>query len=393
LSCFGDLDLSRTCVNCGKKADDTPSLPHHLPQRTVLNNKYLVQKALGEGGFGITYLAWDLSQGIKTAIKEYYPSGYVNRVPKSNQVIINSKQNQAASNRGLKRFIDEAKVLAKIKNLPGIVSVKDFFSANGTAYIVMEFLDGISLKKFMQRKGGRITMDEVITILRPVMESLCSVHDLGLIHRDISPDNILITKYNEVKLIDFGAAKQSNLDGKSLSIVLKQGFAPEEQYRTHGEQGPWTDVYALGVTMYYCITGKLPPESIQRMYKDTIVKPSEYSVQISPLQEAALMKSLAVFAKNRYQDVKQLIAGLFGNKKPITAPLSNQTPQKEAKAFTPSPAPAPYFRPIPVPQNPPQLNTDKTNKKTDETPVPKTVDERKKAIAENRRKQQEKHGK
>lgn len=133
LFCFGDLDLQRSCVNCGKKADDTPSLPHHLPQRTVLNNKYLISKALGEGGFGITYLAWDLAQGIKTAIKEYYPSGYVNRVPKSNQVIINSKQNQAASNRGLKRFIEEAKVLAKIKNLPGIVSVRDFFSANGTA--------------------------------------------------------------------------------------------------------------------------------------------------------------------------------------------------------------------------------------------------------------------
>ena len=335
MNCFGDLNLQRVCVNCTKKSDDTPSLPHHLPQRTVLNNRYLVSKALGEGGFGITYLAWDLTQGTKCAIKEYYPSGYVNRVPKSNQVIINSKQNQAASNRGLKRFIDEAKILARIKNLPGIVSVKDFFSANGTAYIVMEFLDGISLKKYMQRKGGRITTDEVLTILRPVMESLIHVHDMNLIHRDISPDNILITKYNEVKLIDFGAAKQSNLDGKSLSIVLKQGFAPEEQYRTHGEQGPWTDIYALGVSIYYCITGKLPPESIQRMYKDAIVKPSEHKAVISHAQENALMKSLAVFSKNRYQDMDQMIKGLYGVRSIKTASATTQP--KGIVSITPTP--------------------------------------------------------
>ncbi|MDR2201603.1 MAG: serine/threonine protein kinase [Clostridiales bacterium] len=312
LYCFGDLDSSRCCTSCKKKSDDAPNPPHHLPQRTVLNNKYLIYKALGEGGFGITYLAWDLIAGVRVAVKEYFPSGYVNRVPKSNQVIINSQQNKAASNRGLKRFIEEAKMLAKIKNMPGIVSVRDFFSANGTAYIVMEFLDGISFKKYVQRKGGKISTDEVLGILRPVMESLISVHNLGLIHRDISPDNILITKQNEVKLIDFGAAKQSNLDGKSLSIVLKQGFAPEEQYRTHGEQGPWTDIYALGVTIYYAITGGLPPESIQRMYKDTIIKPSEKGAAITPQQESALMKSLAVYAKNRYQNVQQMIAGLYG---------------------------------------------------------------------------------
>lgn len=314
LNCFGTLDSGRVCLSCKKKADDTPAPHHHLPVRTVLADKYLICRALGEGGFGITYLAWDTERSIKVAIKEYFPSGYVNRMPRSNQVIINSKQNQAASNRGLKRFIDEAKTLAKIKNLPGIVSVRDFFSANGTAYIVMEYLDGISLKKYLQRKGGRIPCDEILTILRPIMDSLVSVHKLGMIHRDISPDNIIITKNNEVKLIDFGAAKQSNLDGKSLSIVLKQGFAPEEQYRTHGEQGPWTDIYALGVTIYYAITGTLPPESIQRMYKDTIMRPSEKGAIISPTQESALMKSLAVFAQHRYQDVTHMITGLYGLK-------------------------------------------------------------------------------
>lgn len=330
LNCFGTLDSQRICLSCKKKADDSPSPPHHLPQRTVLNEKYLIYRALGEGGFGITYLAWDISCGLKVAIKEYYPSGYVNRMPRSNQVIINSKQNQAASNRGLKRFIEEAKILAKIKNLPGIVSVRDFFSANGTAYIVMEYLDGISLKKYLQRKGGKVPCDEILAILRPVMDSLISVHKCGLVHRDISPDNIIVTKKNEVKLIDFGAAKQSNLNGKSLSIVLKQGFAPEEQYRTHGEQGPWTDIYAIGVTIYYAITGSLPPESIQRLYKDTIIRPSEKGATISPTQESALMKSLAVYARHRYQDVTQMITGLYGRKSSGTS----ATAAAARKSFT-----------------------------------------------------------
>ncbi|MCX4312652.1 MAG: protein kinase [Clostridia bacterium] len=332
LYCFGDLDANRVCMNCHHKSDDTPSPPHHLPQRTVLGtqNRYLVGKALGEGGFGITYLAWDLQQGIKVAVKEYFPSGYVNRVPGSNQVIINSKQNQAASNRGLKRFVEEARALAKIKNLAGVVNVRDFFSANGTAYIVMEFLDGVSLKKYLQRKGGKLGVDEILTIMRPVMESLTQVHKIGLIHRDISPDNILITKFNEIKLIDFGAAKYSNPDGKSLSIVLKQGFAPPEQYDTHGEQGPWTDVYALGVTIYFAITGTLPPESIRVMMgKESIRRPSELGIAIEPGVENALMKCLAVDKKKRYQDVQSMMNGLY----------NPRAPRKAVTALSPAPAP------------------------------------------------------
>ena len=342
LYCFGDLDASRVCMSCHRKADDTPSPPHHLPQRTVLGtqNRYLIGKALGEGGFGITYLAWDLQQGIKVAVKEYFPSGYVTRVAGNNQVIINSKQNQAASNRGLKRFVEEARALAKIKNLSGVVNVRDFFSANGTAYIVMEFLDGMSLKKYLQRKGGKISVEEVLTIIRPVMDSLTQVHKIGLIHRDISPDNILITKYNEVKLIDFGAAKYSNPDGRSLSIVLKQGFAPPEQYETHGEQGPWTDVYALGVTIYYSVTGQLPPESIRLMMgKETLKRPSELGIEIDPGVENALLKSLAVDRKKRYQDVQSMIIGLYTPKTPkkqvsLAAPTRTATKKAVPRTAT-----------------------------------------------------------
>ncbi len=333
LYCFGDLDTDRVCMSCHHKADDVPSPPHHLPQRSVIGpqNRYLIGKALGEGGFGITYLGWDLQQGIKVAVKEYFPSGYVTRVAGNNQVIINSKQNQAASNRGLKRFVEEARALAKIKNLNGVVNVRDFFSANGTAYIVMEFLDGVSLKKYLQRRGGKVGVDEILTIMRPVMDSLTQVHKIGLIHRDISPDNILITKYNEVKLIDFGASKYSNPDGRSLSIVLKQGFAPPEQYDTHGEQGPWTDVYALGVTIYFAITGVLPPESIRIMMgKEAIKRPSEMGITIDAGVENALMKALAVDKKKRYQDVQQMINGLYNPRAPRKAVTEATTPPPAA---------------------------------------------------------------
>ncbi len=312
LYCFSDLDEERVCRACGRKETDEPALPHHLARRTVLKKRYLIDHAIGEGGFGITYKAWDLQTSTKVAIKEYYPSGYVSRNPRSNQVVINSKHNYAPSNRGLKRFIDEAKNLSGLKKLNGIVTAHDFFSANNTAYLVMEFLDGISLKKYIKRKG-KLDCNTALKILKPVIYSLCEVHAAGLIHRDISPDNILITKTNEVKLIDFGASKNANPEGQSVSIVLKQGFAPEEQYRLHGEQGPWTDVYALAVTVYYCITGQVPPESIQRMYDDTIKKPSALGALITEKQEKALMQALAVFAKDRTHSVSELIEGLYGN--------------------------------------------------------------------------------
>ena len=311
LYCFGTLNSDRFCTSCGKKADDTPAPPHHLGKRTLLYKRYLIDRAIGEGGFGITYRAWDITSGKRVAIKEYFPSGYVSRDPRSNNIIINSRQSQAPSNRGLKRFIDEAQNLSKITDHSGIVEVLNFFSANSTAYIVMEFLDGISLKNYIKRKGGKLAPQDALTILKPVILSLKGVHDLGLIHRDISPDNILITRSGEVKLIDFGAAKFTGENAGEVSIVLKQGFAPEEQYRVHGEQGPWTDIYALGVTLYFALTGQLPPESIQRMYEDSLLPPSKLGVKISKPTENAIMKMLAVFAKDRYRSIDALVDDLY----------------------------------------------------------------------------------
>ena len=329
LSCFGVLDFHHVCKSCNKADDKTPSPPHHLQKRTVLNKKYVIARSLGEGGFGITYLAYDLVFSRPVCVKEYYPNGHVSRNPHSNDVVINTKDSSMQFNRGLKRFVEEARSLLAIKNLDGIVEVLDFFTTNDTAYIVMEYLDGVSLKRYVQKKG-KLDVDTTLTILRPVITSLGAVHKAGLIHRDISPDNILITRNSEVKLIDFGASLHSGESEKSHSIVLKQGFAPEEQYRTHGKQGPWSDIYALGITIYYCITGQLPPESIQRLYDDNLIPPSQNGVEIEKHREKALLKAISVKAEDRYSSVEEFEADIYGDA-PKRERVSKKTENSDKK--------------------------------------------------------------
>ena len=325
--CFGELDRKRVCKQCGKTEDKFPTPSHHLAQRTVLNRKYVIARTLGEGGFGITYLAYDLVFNRQVAVKEYYPNGHVSRNPHSGAVMLNVKDSTIPFNRGLKRFIDEARSLSSIRNLDGIVNILDFFTANDTAYIVMEYLDGVSLKKYVQKKG-KLDTETTLTILHPTISSLSEVHAMGMIHRDISPDNILITRESEVKLIDFGAAQRTQ-DGKSHSIVLKQGFAPEEQYRQQGVQGPWSDVYAMGVTIYYCITGTLPPESIQRLYEDKLVPPSAMGVAITRSQENALMKAMSVLSKDRHQSITEFEQDIYGLGE--NAPRKIEKPKKSTR--------------------------------------------------------------
>lgn len=329
LSCFGTLDFHHVCKSCNKPDDKTPSPPHHLQKRTVLNKKYVIARSLGEGGFGITYLAYDLVFSRPVCVKEYFPNGHVSRNPHSNDVVINTKDSSMQFNRGLKRFVEEARSLLSIKNLEGIVEVLDFFTTNDTAYIVMEYLDGVSLKRYVQKKG-KLDVDTTLTILRPVITSLGAVHKAGLIHRDISPDNILITRNSEVKLIDFGASLHSGESEKSHSIVLKQGFAPEEQYRTHGNQGPWSDIYALGITIYYCVTGQLPPESIQRLYDDNLIPPSQNGVEIEKHREKALLKAIAVKAEDRYATVEEFEADIYGDA-PKRERVNKKTENSEKK--------------------------------------------------------------
>lgn len=328
------LELNKLCMGCMRETDGEKICPYcgfslekhngersscALPVYTILNGKYLVGKVLGEGGFGITYLAYDLNLQIPIAIKEYFPSGMAIRDASksdSTQVQVTGSANQEYFAYQLRKFRQEGITLAKFQEMQGVVSVIDFFLENGTGYLVMEFIDGIQMKDYLRQQGGRISEKETLKMMRPLLEMLARVHKEGIIHRDISADNIMITRNREVKLIDFGAARQTtNLTGKSLTVLLKHGYAPVEQYQTDGNQGPWTDVYALCALMYRMISGKLPTTATNRVPNDLLQPLSQMSgIQVSAKTSAAIEKGLSVWAQDRYQNVEALLEALYGNR-------------------------------------------------------------------------------
>ena len=253
-----------------------------LPAGTLVADRYEILEVIGQGGFGITYKAYDSVLDVPVAIKEYYPSGIASRYhEQSLDVQVGGSENRRLFEEGKKKFLEEARILARFSEDPNVVGVRNFFEDNQTVYIVMQYLQGESLKEYIE-KNGKISFDEAYRLLRPVMQSLGRIHAAGLIHRDISPSNLIRMRTGKVKLIDFGTAREYSTDGdKSLSIVLKPGYAPAEQYQTHGLQGPWTDVYALCASIYKLITEITPENSLNRMVNDEVRLPSECGAEIS----------------------------------------------------------------------------------------------------------------
>ncbi len=282
-------------------------LPHQLPHDTVLQNRYRLIRVLGEGGFGITYEGWDETLRMRVAVKEFFPRAFVTRHRReSNDVTIPEGEAATAFEKGKAAFLNEARTLAQFQQNPNIVSVTNFFEENQTAYIVMEFLDGRDLKDILEQRGT-IPFAEAFALLEPVMQALSVLHAHGLIHRDISPSNIMVLPDGTAKLLDFGASKVIDTATEaSRSICLKPGYSPEEQYRSRGELGPWTDVYALSATMYHMLVGFPPDDSLQRILLDEVKKPSELGADIPAYAEAALMRGLAVQSKDRYQSIQEM---------------------------------------------------------------------------------------
>ncbi len=308
--CFQEKELGGYCPHCGfGENEEQPYLA--LPLGTLLNGRYMLGKVLGVGGFGITYLGYDLTLDIKVAIKEYMPSSIATRNSDRYNVTLTGRT-EDDYRQGMENFLEEAKILAKLQNTPNIVSVQNYFKENNTAYFVMEYIDGMSLKDYLADQGGKIPYVQALAILEPIMEALVQVHALNLLHRDISPDNIYITSRGESRLLDFGAARFALGDGKSVSVILKHGYAPEEQYSSHGNQGPWTDVYAMGATFYRCITGMLPPDSVERIRVDALKAPSELGIIIPRHIEQAILKALAVKTEDRFPNMGALLRTLRG---------------------------------------------------------------------------------
>lgn len=283
------------------------SASHQLPAGTMLGEKYKIVRTLGEGGFGITYMGINTLFDTPIAIKEYYPQGYANRSAAYDlTVTITDTTRNSYFSKWKEKFLEEARTLAKFSNIPNIVNVSDYFEENGTAYIVMEYLDGITLAEYVA-KNGVFNAEKLSAMMIPMLRALDKVHQQNLIHRDISPDNIMIMPDGSLKLYDFGAAREySETSQKSLSIMLKPGFAPEEQYRSRGEQGPWTDVYAVCATVYYCITGVKPDDALQRVFADEVKRPSELGISISLYIEEAIMMGLSIKAENRFRSASAM---------------------------------------------------------------------------------------
>ena len=344
-------DTEEKCPKCGQgKKENIPV--HHLLPGTILENKFYVGEVIGEGGFGITYIGRDIKLDMKVAIKEFYPNGCVTRNNTSSLQVTNSITDERKDffEKGKKRFLQEAQVLARFSDEPGIVGVRDFFEENNTAYIIMEYLDGITLKEYL-KKQGVLSPEKTVELLMPVMMSLKKVHAQGMIHRDISPDNIMIVG-DRVKLLDFGAARNvSAAENKSLSIMLKPGYAPEEQYRSKGNQGPWTDVYALCATMYKCITGVTPDDATQRVFNDEVKTPSALGVKIPRQIENAIMRGMGVQQKDRFQNIDELVKFLNNQTETVrTAPVINrpvmQPPIQPTPIVQRPVQPTPYVQPI-----------------------------------------------
>ena len=299
---------------------------HYLRKETRLIGRYTIKSVLGQGGFGITYLGMDELYQRKVAIKEFFPQGIVTRNTEyEDTVTVTYVEEKADYEKGKERFLKEARTMAKFSKDEGIVKALDFFEINNTAYIVMEYLEGITLKQYL-RENQRIAPEDLIELLVPLIESLDEIHSQGMIHRDISPDNIMVLPDGRIKLMDFGAARDYTEFGeKSLSIVLKPGYAPPEQYQTHGVQGPWTDIYALCATMYKCITGENPPDAIERVMDDSLKKISEFGIVIPTQEEAAIIKGMSVSAQDRYQNIKDFCEDLYGAYEETSVPENKES--------------------------------------------------------------------
>jgi serine/threonine protein kinase len=326
-----EKENSGVCPFCGFDESQYKHSPDHLPPRSILGGKYLTGRVLGQGGYGITYVAWELNLDLKLAIREYYPVGFVSRIGADPAVVICDRQNATEQfHTGVSLCVEEAKNLTKFFSLPGIVSVRDFFYENGTAYVVMEFVEGEPLLEHVKR-CGKMEAREAIELFLPMMQSLGTIHASGLLHMDINPVNIIISPAGNAKLIDFAAAKCAYAEQHICHTPLSSTRYPaQEQYFRRGQKGPWTDIYALCGTIYYAITGIPPQEALERMMEGKLESPSALGAQITPAQEAALLKGLALLPQDRWQTMRELIEALSWGDAAAPEASANKTTQKSS---------------------------------------------------------------
>ncbi|MGE0682457.1 MAG: serine/threonine protein kinase [Candidatus Binatia bacterium] len=305
MGCMGDKGAAQVCSLCGYD-ESRPGPPAALAPRTELNQQYVVGRVLGSpGGFGITYLAWDKSLATPVALKEYKPRGLVERGPDRLTVVPQSHEDEEPFREGLTLFRKEAQLLAQLAQLnhPNIVRVRSFFETNGTGYMVMDYYRGMDLEQF-RRQQGTLNAKTALWLMLPIIRGLWEVHQLGVLHRDIKPANIYITERKQPVLLDFGAGRVVSPGySRGLTAIRTPGFAPYEQ-EVGGKQGPWTDIYACGATLYFLLSGRVPQPASDRKGRDELAPLEQLAPHISPSLSDAIMQALAVEWEQRPQDMK-----------------------------------------------------------------------------------------
>ena len=311
INCFAALAGDGICPRCGFDCDAYTPEQHHLLPGMVLRERYLLGRAMGEGGFGITYAAFDGVLDRKVAVKEFFPAGTVWRET-SQTTVENCYTSQNLHDRfsvGITKCLQEAKSLARLDDIPSIVRVLDFFRENNTAYIIMEFVEGVTLRQYLMKQPKRLTFCQSVELLSPIGKALEKVHGRGFVHRDVSPDNIMIANDGSPKLLDFGAVKTVTSEGNSTeNPVVKRGFSPSEMYSTVGKIGTWSDVYAYCATLYYMIAGMALDEPMNRLNDDRV--PASLERLVSPSQKEVLLWGLTIQPKDRCQTMAELNAAL-----------------------------------------------------------------------------------
>jgi len=330
--CFAAPRSAAKCEVCGYREGRRSSLV--LPPGTILSrggqySQYVVGRVLGKpGGFGITYLGWHSGLEQRVAIKEFLPRDWAGRESGALTVTPHSDDDDELFRYGLEQFLQEARTLARI-NHPNVVRVRDFFEQNGTAYLVMDYYEGVSLSEYVAKRGGKLGEEEAVRLMLFVLDGLREVHRNGFLHRDIKPQNIYLRSNGQPILLDFGAARQAIGDRtRSMSVVLTAGFAPFEQYHRSGRQGPWTDIYACGATLYYLLTGDIPPEATERMESDALAPLAKKLRGASAEVVTAIERAIALRPEERPQSVEEFQA-LLGVEAAVSA---GSAPREERDA-------------------------------------------------------------
>lgn len=300
---------STVCHNCGNDYSKNKQFSGVLPTFTLLNNRYLVGRVLGKGGFGVTYIAKDIISNNICAIKEYMPSEYSTRSGGTQNIIpFSDDKARFVFTHGRDKFVEEAKTLLKLRNNPIVVDILDYFTQNNTAYLVMEYLDGQDLRKMARSNGGKLEAEFVKMVFVTIASSLMEIHRMNILHRDLSPENIIVTSNGRIKLIDFGAARNFvSTQNKGMSILLKPGFAPPEQYNAKGTQGPWSDVYALCATFYTLVSGKPLVDALFRYRGEPQPSLTSLGCPVTKKTSDVIERGMELDFKRRYKDFKELL--------------------------------------------------------------------------------------